>query len=854
MAQMHLFLDDICPHGGMCDRNSRHCMRIHFINNRNWCIYARNDRPFECDPQCPKDHIPQHRLTHRLLSVFLYKYFRTNFRSLHDYYINDTDIYAIYQELYPAASTAHLSRNTVARYNKYYLDNQCQSNVHFDDINKTYIAIWYVQSYAREQDNIDHWRIRMTCDVQFIIQRICRAYTADENQCLFSFCPSAKFPWNFCPYFHLHRTVLNMMQLLHSDLAIAFPIIGSALARFDEDIVDEKNQTDLGPEHVNYIRLTHAQHIMHKEWCDTLRNIHDQHSADPHNAIMNASTCQPDEVMDGGFHAFHEHYGSHAWTVLWDVPIHKDKCIELIDKIKQMFNSMNETPMDIQIGGIQKYIILDYSVSCDIFSKFVTDFRMIFLNIPKKWCFNRRISIAVSTQQRENKVYLTIEFENVNTFCSVDMIRNWFEQLSNEYSKRKVKSLRGVSIMNCMQREGDGSYHFVCRLNHEAVATVYLNQCHLDPKAWNNAMFTINGAALILQQSDHFGAILRPYARKFLKYYSTLYAYLCKENKTDWHYKQYETIQMLFKDVQPMQSTLIPTSYTNGNQIQQPQSIQKSQSYSNGNNAMEHMHQAQPIQRSTSCSNGNRRRSSPPPPQIQRSRRSSPPPPLPVVFDNANGNHRSSPPPPLSVVHANGNDYKDEHKEMETHSPVTTLMPTMRSFNQVMNGDTQSVDYSSEDSSAGLASVYREGIHLDKGLIAMARHEACGNLNGKDISNHRRSPPRQHTDIISRRRGPPPPNHMNNEYKNGYEETKTPSPVPYEIIMSPLRLPSPNPIGKSTSVQVHQMNGDKQSYDYSSEDSSAEGLASVYREGIHLDKGLIAMARHEACGNLNGKD
>eukprot|EP01083_Nonionella_stella_P076688 209104_1 len=721
IAHIHFYLDDICPHGAHCPHGT-HCTRIHFINQFHWC--ACSSRNHKCDDtRCRMFHVNLQHLTHYFLSMILLRYHRdgnANKPGIRDYYVKDCDIQRLYTEtnhppLLPCMSyidpndikqRSHLWRSMLQSYNKYYFDYEAQHcDPHFNPNGTPYIVLWETESYREHT-----FRVRIKMNHQFFVRNTCHNYATPSSDdindmCLFSY-RFSRFPYSLCPYFHIRRNVFALMMengTHYSELAESMtPAIGNCLMRSGDDLKYEVNQIENGcTNHMDLILLPDSKHVIHQQWCDIVQEMcakYQPNASTTHVRDIAWNKLRPDERMDAGFHR----HSTHSVIIQWQAtemtkPMKVVHPLQSIAKIKNLFNALGETPVDIAMDGLEKFIIIEYGINRDIVGTFVMDLSKMFGNIPRRCAYNRRISISTKTQvdpNDPNTICLMIEFQNVNVFVSVTMMAEWFEKLIVEYDKLK---LNGTGIMDCMQRIR-GSFHFVYRRASrppQTIATVYFKHCNLNPN--NTCIGNIRGAPVYIVNGAYGDHLQREYAlyRKFIQYKMIGWALLCKQNQTDLHYKQYEKIQMMTAHVQP----------SNGNHIPRAQSIQKSQS----------------------CPNGNQ-------------------------------------------------------------------------------------------------------------------------------SNHRRSPPRQHTDIISRRRGPPPPNHMNNEYKNGYEETKTPSPVPYEIIMSPLRLPSPNPIGKSTSVQVHQMNGDKQSYDYSSEDSSAEGLASVYREGIHLDKGLIAMARHDACGNLNGKD
>merc|ERR1712228_463674 len=68
--------------------------------------------------------------------------------------------------------------------------------------------------------------------------------------------------------------------------------------------------------------------------------------------------------------------------------------IALIWKINKIFIEFNETPTDINVRGLEKHILLNYTV---------TDYKSFVLStkwmnrVIRKWCFGRRISISVKT-------------------------------------------------------------------------------------------------------------------------------------------------------------------------------------------------------------------------------------------------------------------------------------------------------------------------------------------------------------------------------------------------------------------------------------------------------------------------
>ena len=340
-----------------------------------------------------------------------------------------------------------------------------------------------------------------------------------------------------------------------NDLARTVVILSSSFLRSFHELQIEADcmLKDGADERFELIDFNDAYIIHNDELCNDANERYNRYLIADHS--YNAVGCgdyhqtHPDDRMDGGFHRLSSEKidEGRALMIVWDrnnmnAPMDG---IELIWSINKMFVDLNETPTDIHVEGLAKHILLNYTV---------TDYQSFVLSVkwmntlPRKWCFGRRISISIKTvideNIKSNQHQIIVQFENVNVFCSVDMMRRWFEKLLVGYNYD-----RQPLIMNLLNFQF-GSFHFIRRQRTDVDgtkcrATVFCQERNLNISSLPNHLH-INGAPLQFKDQSYFDNLIHDRHHKFVNYKGPILLELLT-NKMHLHYKQRERIENVLK-------------------------------------------------------------------------------------------------------------------------------------------------------------------------------------------------------------------------------------------------------------------------------------------------------------------
>ena len=108
-------------------------------------------------------------------------------------------------------------------------------------------------------------------------------------------------------------------------------------------------------------------------------------------------------------------------------------------------------------------IILRYLVAIRLLNTVFRRFSEVFtVSFNRQWCFGRNVSFSMmideqSGSMNSDRVDVVFEFVNLNTFLSVQSLREWFERIICEYRLFTKEPLQNLMTFKF------GSYHFIDR-------------------------------------------------------------------------------------------------------------------------------------------------------------------------------------------------------------------------------------------------------------------------------------------------------------------------------------------------------------------------------------------------------
>ena len=160
---------------------------------------------------------------------------------------------------------------------------------------------------------------------------------------------------------------------------------------------------------------------------------------------------------------------------------------------------------DLVLPGLEKVIILRYHIPYKSVSTVMVRFSEELRALVKQWCFGRRVSFSAmvdygsADERGDSGSDFVFEFVNLNTFLSVDALREWFERIIFEYGLFTKEPLE-----NLMRFEF-GSYHFIDspkeREQSPSPFAVTVSFCNLAMKRMNPQSVInpkINGIAITM--------------------------------------------------------------------------------------------------------------------------------------------------------------------------------------------------------------------------------------------------------------------------------------------------------------------------------------------------------------------
>ncbi len=340
------------------------------------------------------------------------------------------------------------------------------------------------------------------------------------------------------------REQCKQFGMNEQNLAKSAALIGHSFGRTSYELYYELRR-EIRELSLYLSELNKEEMIEHSQLCQKLDDIRKMHC----NTQSEYKSIYRDEIIDNGFHVNDE---NHMITIRWDMNNMNTTMteIQLITCIKRMFTTLNETPIDLYIQGLKKYIILNYRVHD--YHSFVEKFKFIFGRIPRKYCFHRKVSVSVLTfvdtyDSVNDNCEILVEIQNINTFVSVDMMREWFSQLLSKCNSKLRRERRKPNICELIEFV-HGSFHFIQTCIHDSksnksFATVWFKRCKLQMHQLESMSQTnINGALVTFE----FGAKLIPPFDidpnlKFINYTkSIVWDLLTKQNKMHLHYQQSE--------------------------------------------------------------------------------------------------------------------------------------------------------------------------------------------------------------------------------------------------------------------------------------------------------------------------
>ena len=154
------------------------------------------------------------------------------------------------------------------------------------------------------------------------------------------------------------------------------------------------------------------------------------------------------------------------------------------------------------IPGLDKVIILRYHITPHCLGTVLLRFTEIFRSFSKQWCFGREVSLSMkiefATDSRfDDAVDIVFEFENINTFLSVEALREWFERIIFEYRVFTREPMENLMRFKC------GSYHFIDTLKQREesapfTVTVSFYDSEMNPESVPNPK--INGIPICMKR------------------------------------------------------------------------------------------------------------------------------------------------------------------------------------------------------------------------------------------------------------------------------------------------------------------------------------------------------------------
>lgn len=476
-----------------------------------------------------------------------------------------------YSQRYPPIPniTGSKWRKIISQYNRYYYDREQQKN-ELSQMNSDgcYFKLWHTVSYVNSNQQ-QSWKIVFNCNDDFLCKRICYDYMLNFGCPYYKYAPSyvdhgmMKYPTHyhpaFCHYFHVNRLFVvmdgkcnecetiwyqkgngavnmqcNKYHIKDRCLLSPSPILylGNSLFQFDNEFA-RAEESYYRYHNVNLIKLNKNDFKTHNKWSNDLNKLlmdfkgQSRHNNENnnHEGGLKDIAHHLDEKIDAGFHRhnFQDIANENTKTIeliCFDgnqsENVHSD-VISTMSEIYDIFrDKLNVTPIDMHVIGIEKSVILNYDISD--YPSFARDFANMFQIMNSRWCFNRRVTICVKLNgynSNRRNTELIIEFVNVNTFVSVEMMRKWFEALIIKY-----QDLYRMKVINLMNYNGKGSFHLEDkrkRMNKKMII-LFFKECNLPISELTRYCGQINGAAVKFADVSERKHYVHRMSRRFIDY------------------------------------------------------------------------------------------------------------------------------------------------------------------------------------------------------------------------------------------------------------------------------------------------------------------------------------------------
>ena len=159
------------------------------------------------------------------------------------------------------------------------------------------------------------------------------------------------------------------------------------------------------------------------------------------------------------------------------------------------------------IPGLEKVIILRYLVPIRLLNTVFRRFSEVFnVSFNRQWCFGRNVSFSMmideqSGSMNSDRVDVVFEFVNLNTFLSVQSLREWFERIICEYRLFTKEPLQNLMTFKF------GSYHFIDRAKEREqssfAVTASFHDLDLNPKtAFDRLIPKIGGIPVSIKSNQ----------------------------------------------------------------------------------------------------------------------------------------------------------------------------------------------------------------------------------------------------------------------------------------------------------------------------------------------------------------